>query len=396
MVSAKCMDYTTVPVIQVSAMVAGSDGIQQNMQLDVTFARESCPRVLKAVDVVTELCKELPALRPLVMVVKQLLTEKKLNNTYSGGLCSYACVLTVAKHLQGVSRDAQSRPAMLLLSYLDSWNPRNQNHERDFSKEKEAIEAGSSDVASRMLGSSNEPKVEGQATGQTELVEKERDPQVCHYYNIKQGCRQHENCSYVHVCEAFVRGACKFGDRCFRAHTLDGTKWAQQGVQLEEIRLRDGSRVRAKHSKKKQSEVVSEPEATMSSTATTASNSGDGVLLVCDPTDEKNNVAQGCYRSIAVQKLMGNSKQALQKSCYEASILERECASETALCGLQEAILARLRGADPCVVEQSTKPKSCCLLSAIISVEKSGVDDDLITLVAEGTASPLGPVSKHR
>ncbi|XP_061183096.1 zinc finger CCCH-type antiviral protein 1-like [Saccostrea echinata] len=41
---------------------------------------------------------------------------------------------------------------------------------------------------------------------------------LCYYYN-RRACER-ENCSYLHLCEFFVKGTCKFGRRCKKSHDV--------------------------------------------------------------------------------------------------------------------------------------------------------------------------------
>jgi DNA polymerase sigma len=68
-------------------------------------------------ELLLSLIDEFPALRPLVLVLKQFLKERGLCVSYTGGLTSYAVVLMVARYLQeqATHLDAGS----LLLGFLD-------------------------------------------------------------------------------------------------------------------------------------------------------------------------------------------------------------------------------------------------------------------------------------
>ena len=57
-------------------------------------------RVLETTKLMGGLVQEFPALRPLAVVLKQLLVERGLNDPYSGGLSSFALVLMIAFVLQ--------------------------------------------------------------------------------------------------------------------------------------------------------------------------------------------------------------------------------------------------------------------------------------------------------
>jgi len=249
---------------------------------------------------VAQLRKELPALPPLVLVLKQFLYEKKLNQAYTGGLCSYALLLTVANHLRNVPHDIQARPGVLLLSYLDSWHTNDKHRE---SRHK-AGESGHADGPNPAPADSERPR-----------MNKEKCHQVCHYYNVKSGCRAgEEKCPFVHICEAHLRGACKFGPKCRRSHSIDGTKWARAGVSMEQIRLRDGRAARKTNDARQPTEKQGDGEDRAESERPT--------LDIRDPTDRKNNVAQGCWKSMAVQRAMWTARGVLRKRIFDSTCRE--------------------------------------------------------------------------
>lgn len=47
-----------------------------------------------------------------------------------------------------------------------------------------------------------------------------RPPQVCIFYNTQRGCKNGDNCEFLHLCNYFVKRSCKFGSRCSRSHAL--------------------------------------------------------------------------------------------------------------------------------------------------------------------------------
>jgi Cid1 family poly A polymerase len=67
---------------------------------------------------VQSLIDEHPALRPLVLVLKQFLKERGLCVSYTGGLSSYALVLLVARYLQEQASHAMDAGS-LLWGFLD-------------------------------------------------------------------------------------------------------------------------------------------------------------------------------------------------------------------------------------------------------------------------------------
>ncbi|XP_001633051.3 protein mono-ADP-ribosyltransferase PARP12 isoform X2 [Nematostella vectensis] len=43
-------------------------------------------------------------------------------------------------------------------------------------------------------------------------------PDICKFYNNALGCSKKDKCPFLHVCQHFVDGKCKFGDTCKRVH----------------------------------------------------------------------------------------------------------------------------------------------------------------------------------
>lgn len=47
-------------------------------------------------------------------------------------------------------------------------------------------------------------------------------PEICKFYN-KATCKKDEKCPCLHVCEHFITGDCKFGERCKRQHDFSSS-----------------------------------------------------------------------------------------------------------------------------------------------------------------------------
>jgi poly [ADP-ribose] polymerase 7/11/12/13 len=45
-------------------------------------------------------------------------------------------------------------------------------------------------------------------------------PEICKFYQYQGGCRMKDKCAFLHVCQHFVDGTCKFGNDCKRDHDL--------------------------------------------------------------------------------------------------------------------------------------------------------------------------------
>ena len=90
----------------------------QLVRLDVSFESPSHCGVA-ANGVVRELVDAFPALRPLVLVLKQLGKERNLSASYTGGLSNYALTLMVARYLQEMAGSSGGDIGSLLLGFLE-------------------------------------------------------------------------------------------------------------------------------------------------------------------------------------------------------------------------------------------------------------------------------------
>eukprot|EP00939_MAST-03C_sp_MAST-3C-sp1_P001923 g1923.t1 len=77
--------------------LGGSPGYSVNLDISV---RDGGHNGIATSGVVLSLQREYPALRPLVLVLKQALTRRGLQTAHTGGLCSFGLVLMVARFLQ--------------------------------------------------------------------------------------------------------------------------------------------------------------------------------------------------------------------------------------------------------------------------------------------------------
>ena len=93
------------------------------VKLDVTFEGPN-HQGLAGVSLVLELLQDFPALEPVFLVVKQILSEKNLDNPYTGGLSSFGLVLLITRYLQhcnalAVRLGAAAGLGELLAGFLD-------------------------------------------------------------------------------------------------------------------------------------------------------------------------------------------------------------------------------------------------------------------------------------
>ncbi len=84
--------------------------LYSGLQVDVSICNDSG---LKAVQYLQQGCTTLPALRPLVLVLKLLLREHSLNDVATGGLGSWALANMVMAHLKVRSSSSSRLKALL-------------------------------------------------------------------------------------------------------------------------------------------------------------------------------------------------------------------------------------------------------------------------------------------
>lgn len=71
----------------------------QSVRIDISFKSPSHTG-LQTTELVKELTEQFPAARPLAMVLKQFLSDRSLDQSYSGGLSSYCLILMITRFLQ--------------------------------------------------------------------------------------------------------------------------------------------------------------------------------------------------------------------------------------------------------------------------------------------------------
>lgn len=83
------------------------------MQLDLSFDAKEY-HGLEAIDMIRNLLEEIPMIRPLVLVLKQILLDRGLLTAYTGGLSSYCLFLMVARYCQEQSPTWNDRGSLLM------------------------------------------------------------------------------------------------------------------------------------------------------------------------------------------------------------------------------------------------------------------------------------------
>lgn len=107
------IDKASVPIVKFTHMQTG-------IKVDISFNIESG---LKSIDLIKKFSMTYPPLKKLVIVLKQYLLEKKLNEVFYGGISSYSLILMVISFLQLHSRIdaryANCNLAILLIEFFE-------------------------------------------------------------------------------------------------------------------------------------------------------------------------------------------------------------------------------------------------------------------------------------
>ena len=86
----QCIDNAKVPIVKCVDEPSG-------IHVDISFDVDNGPANVK---LIKQYLANYPALRPLVLVLKCFLHQRKLNEVFSGGIGSYCLILVVMSHLQ--------------------------------------------------------------------------------------------------------------------------------------------------------------------------------------------------------------------------------------------------------------------------------------------------------
>jgi len=92
------IETATMPIIK---LLSRDEGIPTDITFDCAMQENGVPqhRGLRSVELTRRYASETPKLRPLLLVLKQFLHERGLNNPYTGGLGSYCLVLMLKTFL---------------------------------------------------------------------------------------------------------------------------------------------------------------------------------------------------------------------------------------------------------------------------------------------------------
>ncbi|KAL3859774.1 hypothetical protein ACJMK2_009968 [Sinanodonta woodiana] len=117
----KVLDKATVPIIKLK-------DIKTDIQIDISF---NVPNSVKSADLIMRYMKEYPSVKYLVLVIKQFLLQRDLNEVFTGGISSYGLILLTISFLQLHPRDDAVDPntnlGILLVEFFELYG-RNFNY----------------------------------------------------------------------------------------------------------------------------------------------------------------------------------------------------------------------------------------------------------------------------
>ncbi len=107
------LDKTSVPIIKFIDKLT-------EVKVDISFNHESG---MKCAAVIHQFMQQYPALSKLVLVLKQFLTQRGLNEVYYGGISSYSVILLLVSFLQlhprNAAADANANLGVLLIEFFE-------------------------------------------------------------------------------------------------------------------------------------------------------------------------------------------------------------------------------------------------------------------------------------
>jgi len=122
-VTSACIQKSAVPIVTLTAVSAAG---AEDLHLDISLHTPQHSGLLAAQHV-RQLHLVLPALQPLLLVLKQLLLHQQLKATYTGGLSSYALTVMTAHFLldgsAGPGRGERRRPLLVVAHDSDALPP---------------------------------------------------------------------------------------------------------------------------------------------------------------------------------------------------------------------------------------------------------------------------------
>lgn len=122
-VTSACIQKSAVPIVTLTAASAAG---AEDLHLDISLHTPQHLGLLAAQHV-RQLHLVLPALQPLLLILKQLLLHQQLKATYTGGLSSYALTVMTAHFLidgsAGPGRGERRRPPLVIAHDSDALPP---------------------------------------------------------------------------------------------------------------------------------------------------------------------------------------------------------------------------------------------------------------------------------
>lgn len=94
----KVLDKASVPIVKLTETTS-------DIKVDVSF---NTANGVKSADLICKYKDMYPPLEPLVMVLKQFLLQRDLNEVFTGGISSYSLILMIVSFLQLNERDGHS------------------------------------------------------------------------------------------------------------------------------------------------------------------------------------------------------------------------------------------------------------------------------------------------
>ncbi|XP_063947905.1 uncharacterized protein LOC108218607 isoform X2 [Daucus carota subsp. sativus] len=98
-ISSTDTDVSESSVLLERSNMNNAKGKTKSVRLDISF-KSSSHTGLQTTELVKELTEQFPAATPLSMVLKQFLSDRSLDQSYSGGLSSYCLILMITRFLQ--------------------------------------------------------------------------------------------------------------------------------------------------------------------------------------------------------------------------------------------------------------------------------------------------------
>lgn len=88
--SVKVLDKASVPIVKLTDK-------ETDIKIDISF---NMSNGVKSAELIKEFKKQFPCLEKLVMVLKQFLLQRDLNEVFTGGISSYSLILMTISFLQ--------------------------------------------------------------------------------------------------------------------------------------------------------------------------------------------------------------------------------------------------------------------------------------------------------